>query len=323
MAHSISSHPAFAQNYGHNRKKPGVLEDKHAGQACKKESESMHTTIIQFIESLQARHLSENSSRTYRSELMRLADFLDKEGILLGGVTQHHLTRYIARHGNANSTANRQLVILRQFFRWNQHPCGDFLAQMKGPRVTRQVPEFLNNSEEKLLRKTLKDRTDQRHQQRDRALICLILNTGVRVSEAVGLDVTDVDLESKRIKLLAKGGKNRNKFLSADVRTQLGSLFASYSEIEMQGPVFLSSRKLRLSDRQVRRIVSRWCQLAGIDKDVHPHTLRHTFATSLLAKNGNLRLVQKALDHENPQTTAIYTHVVDDELQAAIESRLR
>jgi site-specific recombinase XerD len=71
----------------------------------------------------------------------------------------------------------------------------------------------------------------------------------------------------------------------------------------------------------VRRIVQAWCDLAGIGKSVHPHSLRHTFATSLLGKTGNLRLVQKALDHESPQTTAIYAHVVDGELQAAIERR--
>jgi len=213
-------------------------------------------------------------------------------------------------------------VVLRQFFSWAGHPVASFLAGMKGPRIVRPVPEFLTTSEEKILRKTLKDRIDQRHQLRDRCLVVLLLDTGIRVSEAVGLDHSDVDLESKRVRLLAKGGKIRSKFLSADLRSIFGMHLAQFPPGKKQGPVFLSSRGKRLSDRQVRRIVSRWCELAGITKAVHPHTLRHTFATSLLAKNGNLRLVQKALDHESPNTTAIYTHVVDDELEAAIEERV-
>lgn len=279
----------------------------------------MHTQISNFTESLKARQLSKNTIRPYVSELTRLAKFLDKHGVLLGDLTQHHLTRYIAGYGFANSTANRQLVILRQFFSWLNHPVADHLHEIKSPRIHRPVPEFLTQAEEKLLRKTLKERIDKRHHKRDQALICLMLDTGLRVAETVGLSAGNVDLSGKRITLVCKGNKQHTKFLSADSRRLLRPFVDGRLPSD---PVFESSRHTALSDRQVRRIVSTWCSLAGIEKSVHPHTLRHTFATSLLSRTGNLRLVQVAMGHESPQTTAIYAHVVDEELQTAVEGRL-
>jgi site-specific recombinase XerD len=252
-----------------------------------------------------------------------LASFLAKRGILPGEIAIQHLTRYIARDDSANATTQRRLVILKQFFRWAGHPVSRELDSLRAPKVVRPVPDFLSEAEERQLRQTLKTRTDKKHHARDRALICLMLDTGVRVSEAVGLNISDVDLDSKRIHLVTKGGKKRSKFISADVRGQFSTLFAQLpSKSSLDLPVFQSGKGGRLTDRQVRQILSSWAELSGITKPVHPHMLRHTFATSLLGKTGNLRLVQKALDHENPQTTAIYAHVVDEELQAAIDNRL-
>lgn len=283
----------------------------------------MHTQIDRFRESLLARKLSAGTVRPYIGELRRLADYLETQGVLLDDITQHHVTRYAAGNDFASSTANRQLVVLRQFFDWLGHPLAHQLSEMRAPRVERPVPEFLTDEEERRLRKTLKDRVDQRHQARDRALLCLLLDTGLRVAEVVGLDRSDVDLGSKRVQVRTKGGKKRSKFLSAESRQLLGTLLTNNPANDSAAiPVFRSSRDARLSDRQVRRIVDRWARLAGIDKPVHPHTLRHTFATSLLARTGNLRLVQRALDHMSPQTTAIYAHVVDEELQAAVEGRI-
>lgn len=278
----------------------------------------MHDQIDRFRDSLQARRLSPGTVRPYSSELHRLADYLETQGVLLDDVTQHHVTRYAARSDCASATANRQLVVFRQFFAWLGHPVARSLSGLRAPRVERPVPEFLTADEEKRLRKTLQVRSDQRHQGRDRTLLCLLLDTGLRVAEAVGLSVGDLNLAGKRLTVLAKGRKRRAKFLTAETRELLASLVDGRPA---KAPVFVSGQGRRLCDRQVRRIVENWARLAGIDKPVHPHTLRHTFATSLLARTGNLRLVQRALDHESPQTTAIYAHVVDDELQAAMEAR--
>lgn len=284
----------------------------------------MHDQIERFQESLLARKLSAATVRPYVGELRRLAAWLDAQGVPLDAVDRHHVTRYAAGNDFASATANRQLVVLRQFFSWLEHPVAPALAGMRAPRVERPVPEFLTGDEERQLRRTLKDRTDQRHQARDRALVCLLLDTGLRVAEVVGLDRSDVDLGSKRVLVRTKGGKSRSKFLSAESR-QLLSMLLTNKTVNDSGadPVFRAQGGgARLTDRQVRRIVAGWARLAGIAKDVHPHTMRHTFATSLLSRTGNLRLVQRALDHESPQTTAIYAHVVDEELKAAMEGRM-
>lgn len=278
----------------------------------------MQTLIEGFQVSLAARKLATSTQQQYRSELVRFAGFLSEQGVLPGDIGPHLVEQYIARNGTATPTANRQLVVLRQFLAWMKHPAAPDLEKLRAPRIHRPVPDFLTPDEESRLRRTLKDRVDQRHQVRDRALLCLLLDTGMRVAEVVGLSTGDVDLAGKRLTLLAKGGKKRSKFLPAETRTLLRPLVEGQP---MDAPVFISSHRRRLCDRHVRRIVQGWADLAGISKSVHPHTLRHTFATSLLARTGNLRLVQKALDHESPTTTAIYTHVVDTELQAAVEGR--
>lgn len=289
------------------------------GQAPTSKARVLMQSLIEgFQVSLAARRLAASTQQQYASELMRFAEFLSEQGVLPGGITPHLVEQYIARNGSATPTVNRQLVVLRQFFTWLKHPAAQALAELRAPRIHRPVPDYLTPDEEARLRRTLQNRVDQRHHVRDRALICLMLDTGMRVAEAVGLSASDVDLDGKRVTLLAKGGKKRLKFLPVETRSLLRPLV---NNLPGEAPVFISSHRRRLCDRQVRRIVQGWADLAGITKAVHPHSLRHTFATSLLARTGNLRLVQKALDHESPTTTAIYTHVVDAELQAAIEDR--
>ncbi len=172
--------------------------------------------------------------------------------------------------------------------------------------------------EERALRKALKARTDVKSHSRDRALFCLMLDTGIRISEAAGLTVGDVELNEKLIRLVTKGGKHRTRFLPVETRDHLKPLVAGRS---VDAPLFQSQSGEPISDRHIRRLLDQWAVLAGITRPVHPHLLRHTFATSLLKKTGNLRLVQLALDHESPKTTAIYAHVADEELRAAIEGR--
>jgi site-specific recombinase XerD len=301
------------------RKSPAGWRTGTAGQACKEEPESMHTKTLvdQFTESLRARNLAASTVKPYRAELLQLASFIEEHGILLGEVTIHHLTSYIARNENANTTRNRQLVVLRQFFTWLDHPAAPSLLAMRAPRVTRPAPDFLTPNEERALRLALNRRTDQQHQVRDRALIFLMLDTGLRVAEASRLLAGSV--QDKHVRVLAKGGKIRAKFLPTATRQALA---AHAGHLQPHDPLFQGAPGQALSDRHVRRIVAGWAQLAGIQKRVHPHTLRHTFATSLLQQNGNLRLVQRAMDHASPQTTAVYTHVVDAELEAAMECRV-
>ncbi len=278
----------------------------------------MHSKIQSFSTHLKARRLATGTQDTYVRELSRFEAFCTQAGTPLLSAGRSQVEQYMARNDLASSTTSRRLVILRAFYSWLDHPLARALKDLRAPRTVRKIPQFLTEGEERRLRQVLKGRTDQRFRDRDRALLCLMLDTGLRVAEAVGLSVGDVDLVDKRVRLQTKGGKLRSKFLPAETRELLLPLV---DQREDQEPLFEGCEGTRLSDRQVRRIVVHWTRLAGIQKHVHPHTLRHTFATSLLNRTQNLRLVQKAMDHESPSTTAIYAHVVDTELQAALEGR--
>jgi len=240
------------------------------------------------------------------------------ESLELPTLTLPAIVRYINQSGRSALTTRRSLTVLSQFMVWAKHPLAAELGDIRLPRFHAPSPDYLSVIEEKVLRKVLKIRTDIRSRTRDRALFCLLLDTGIRVSEAAGLVVGDVELDEKLIRLAAKGGKQRTRFLPVETRDLLKPLVVGESS---ESPLFQAQRGAPISDRHIRRLLNLWAGLAGITRPVHPHLLRHTFATSLLKKTGNLRLVQLALDHESPKTTAIYAHVADEELRAAIEGR--
>jgi integrase/recombinase XerC len=156
---------------------------------------------------------------------------------------------------------------------------------------------------------------------RDRVVIELFLGTGIRLQELVDLDIDDVDLDAKHLHVRAKGDVPQVKFLKSKLR----SLLRSYlKERRRQGDgerraMFLSNRGTRLSERQVARRLERWLKAAGIEKQLTPHGLRHTFATHLYSRTGDILVVQRALGHRDLSTTQIYTHLVDGMLEDAIE----
>ena len=278
----------------------------------------MHTKIPAFAEHLHARRLAPGTQTPYLSELKRLATFMDAEGVRLEALSLQQVTRYFALPGRSSLTTRRAMTVLNQFLFWAGHPLAAVLGTLRLPKVHTATPDYLSEIEEKALRKALKTRTDVRSRARDRALFCLMLDTGIRISEATHLTVGDVELDEKLIRLVTKGNKHRTRFLPVETRDLLKPLVVGK---KAQAPLFQTRQGHALCDRHIRRLLTTWAGLAGITRPVHPHLLRHTFATSLLRKTGNLRLVQLALDHESPKTTAIYAHVADEELRAAVEGR--
>lgn len=219
---------------------------------------------------------------------------------------------------------NRFKTAVRAFFGWLQdteiievNPA----ASLRTVNVQQKPPIYLTDQEERLLLRCLRYHAHQRHAVRDNAIILLLLDTGLRVGELVGLDLDDVDGKHLRIHR-AKGGSPIVKFLPARTRKAIDAyLRKERSNTVESDALFLNQQGGRLQARAVQMLVPRWVQRAEIDKPVTPHILRHTFATSLLNRTGNLLLVQKALGHSNVTTTQIYAHVADSVLESAVESR--
>lgn len=154
---------------------------------------------------------------------------------------------------------------------------------------------------------------------RNLCMIRLMLNTGLRSAEVLNLKVRDIDWMSGKMAIRqSKGDKDRVLWLNeGDL-----DLLQSWRERrpEQSDLLFITLQGHPVSDRYLRAMVKRVAGKSGIEKDVHPHLLRHSFATDLYRETKNIRLVQKALGHEDLSTTMIYTHIVDDELEDALRN---
>ncbi|MEN6368236.1 MAG: tyrosine-type recombinase/integrase [Thermotogota bacterium] len=185
----------------------------------------------------------------------------------------------------------------------------------------RKIPEVLTETEQEALVSQPNPRYFTGH--RNRVMLRVMLDTGLRLSEAINLRWKDVDLNSGKVMVRqGKGAKDRTLWTG---ESNLAALVGWRERQAKEGTgrsesVFTTKEGGNLDPRYVQRMVKRYATKAGIVKDVHPHTLRHSFATDLYRQTTNIRLTQKALGHANLSTTQIYTHIVDEELEGALKS---
>ena len=228
------------------------------------------------------------------------------------------------REGRNPSTVARKLACLKGFFRFltaqglvKQNPT----SFIQTPRLWHRLPQTLNEPEVgQLLEGISMDRLGAR----DLALLELLYGTGLRVSEAVSLDLPSVNLEVGFVRCLGKGSKERivplGQFARTALQRYLGTLRPTLvrRRLETQA-IFVNRLGTRLSRQRVWQLVRRYAAAAHLTKPIGPHTLRHSFATHLLARGADLRTIQELLGHANIATTQRYTHVDRARLKAVHE----
>jgi len=278
-----------------------------------------------------AKGLSQNTINSYHRELKRLLKFLDAESNP-AEITSNQLDMFInsdlsqlrfdGKPRKSSSIANTKAA-LNSYFKWLQKSGQIEHNPVITTRIVKQknIPNFLSPSEVKALLKVLKE-TRGWQAERDFTATSVILHTGIRLSELIGIDVNDIDLDDNQIKIKrTKGGQPATKHINAKLKKVLKPVIDRRNTIETESPaLFLSQWNRRLSDRQFALRLEKWALKANIEKRVTPHVLRHTFATNLYARTKNLIAVQKALGHEYITTTQIYTHIHDEELRDALET---
>jgi len=194
---------------------------------------------------------------------------------------------------------------------------GRDMAQRKGFKI----PEVLTETEQEALLSQPNPRYPTG--ERNRALLRLMLDTGLRLSEATALRWRDIDLTTGKLMVRqGKGAKDRTLWIGDEDLDMLRS-WRERQARDVAGDhehVFTTLEGKPVSPRYVQAMVKRYATRANIEKDIHPHTLRHSFATDLYRQTANIRLTQKALGHSNLATTQIYTHIVDEELEGALRS---
>ena len=222
---------------------------------------------------------------------------------------------YLAEQGIAKASIARKLSAIRSFYRYLVREgilAKNPLEQTASPKLDRRLPSFLTVEEMVRLLKAPDLTTPQG--QRDRALIELFYAAGLRVSELVNLNLEQVHIDTREIRVWGKGSKERMVLMGEPAARALTNYIGQgrprlQGEKGDRGALFLNNRGRRLTERMVQKMLSKYARLAGINKRVYPHLLRHTFATHLLDGGADLRVVQELLGHANLATTQIYTHV--------------
>jgi len=223
----------------------------------------------------------------------------------------------------AKGSVNKIKTSIKAFFGWmfkSEIITSNPSANIKIKFYQRPLPDILTETEQKQLLKTLAQTKGQRAF-RDRVIYILLLNTGLRITELVNLDVPDINLPEKRLTVTAKGNQEATKFLNVHARRILEQYLRWRKKAATDSPaLFLSSRKQRLSTRQIQRSFELWLSKSSISKCLTIHSLRHSFASNLYEKSNNLIAVQQALGHRSITSTMIYTHINPEQLTDALES---
>lgn len=184
----------------------------------------------------------------------------------------------------------------------------------------RKIPEFLTVEEQQALINVFNVRYYNSY--RNKVMIELFLNTGLRLSEMIDLEWKDINLNTGQLKVVeGKGCKDRIVWLGEDMLEKIREYRVKQAEKTPNAIyLFVSSSNKQLDPKNTREMIIKYSKKAGITKEISPHTLRHTYATDLLRATKNIRLVQKALGHSDISTTMIYTHIIDDEYEDALKN---
>lgn len=295
------------------------------------------TQIDHYLESFPRylrgqRGLSENTERIYLADMQTFRHYLAIEGLVLTDMDRQMLRGYLAwlategrsnREGFARVSVARKLTVLRTFYRFlvqeglfrsTPVPSG----QSFKVKVAKTLPDFLGQREVTRLMDAPDETTV--HGQRDKAILETLYACGVRLAEIHGLDVDDINFPSREILVRGKGSKERLVVFGGPTEQALWHYITVARHELTDRPttaLFLNRYGERLSRRSFEKLVRKYSVQAGTRSAVHPHTLRHTFATHMLEGGADLRVIQELLGHTSPTTTQVYTHVTKQEALTA------
>jgi integrase/recombinase XerD len=289
-------------------------------------------SIIQNFQShlLLERALSENTIEAYRRDLEKLSQFLKLRNyeIALEHVDTAHLTEFILwlnELGLGARSQARLLSALKTFYKYlltEELIATDPTELLEGPRLARKIPEVLSYEEIQAMLMAID--LSEPHGVRNRAMLETLYASGLRVSELTDLRLSNLFLDIGFIKVIGKGDKERIVPIGEEAIKHLKLYLDGIRRLQpnihkdAENIVFLNRRGKKLSRIMVFMIVKECAELAGIQKNVSPHTLRHSFATHLIEGGADLRAVQEMLGHESILTTEIYTHLDTDFLRETV-----
>lgn len=277
-------------------------------------------SFLDFLKTI--RRASPHTVKSYRFDLRHLSEFSGKYGIEDFSFRDARLwVSYLYNLKLQPRSIARCLSSARSFFQFlvtRRLAKDNPFKLLQSPKLPGRLPSFLD---EKEFNKLASQQTgDEFHLFRNTTILELFYGCGLRCSELAGLDLNDVGIGDRFIRVLGKGSKFRNvplpRYTSQIMNRYLEKRHSQLLDARKESDaVFINRRGGRISDSYIRKFVRRYAMLAGIQKKVSPHTIRHTFATHMLGAGADIRTVQELLGHSNPETTAIYTHVTVGKLK--------
>ena len=285
--------------------------------------------VLDFLGHLELeRGLSRNTLEAYRSDLQQYGAFLERRGLTALDITPNEMAAFVSelaaggpdRAPCAPATLQRKIACLRSFYRHlrrEQVIDHDPARELRAPRMPSRLPHVLSRDE--VLRLLAQPKGSEPAALRDRALLETMYACGLRASEAIGLELADIDLDGGVLRARGKGSKERlvpigSKAIQS-LRAYLDRGRPRLVGLREETYVFVNQRGAPLSRQGLYKIVQRHAGTAGLGDRMSPHTLRHTFATHLLAGGCDLRSLQEMLGHADIATTQIYTHLSNERLR--------
>lgn len=261
------------------------------------------------------RRLSNHTDSSYRRDLDLFVAYCDHESIAdWRRIDSQHVRGFASsefRRGQSPRTIQRRLSALRSFF--------NFLLResvlksnpgvgVQAPKARKRLPETVDADQ---MARLLAFRTDDELSVRDKAIMELFYSSGLRLSELVGLNLGDLDLRDRTVRVVGKGNKARVVPVGRFAVEAISAWLKERSALALGGEpaMFVSKRGGRLLQRSIQVRIERWAQAQGLGIHMHPHMFRHSFATHLLESSQDLRAVQELLGHANISTTQVYTHL--------------
>ena len=274
--------------------------------------------VTKYIDYLQfERKLSNNTLKSYQNDLKDFDTYFHGN---LQNVTYKDIQNYLSTIQEKNTrTISHYITVINSFYTFlvndniiSKNPC----VNIKSPKLPKTLPTFLTEEE---VDKLLDINCITPYDYRNKAMLEILYATGLRISELCNLKITDVDINNSLVRVFGKGRKERIipvsdyalSFLEKYVRFYRNEILRE----KVSDYLFISNSKTQISRQGFFKIIKKECNRAGIEKNVSPHVLRHSFATHLLKHGADLRVIQELLGHEDISTTQIYAHLVNEKIK--------
>lgn len=287
----------------------------------------MNKIINEFLDVLRVeKQYSDNTITSYKNDLKLLTTYLEKVHINNVCDIDYQVVRgylnFLYDNKYSNSAIARNISTLRSFFKYlikNQVISNNPMTLISNPKIEKKLPKVVYTEELETILNTPDKST--KLGLRDALILELLYSTGIRVSELVNIDIKDINMNQKEIRIKGKGSKERI-VLFGDRCFNLINDYLNNARINLVNEKYrnnyliLSNTGKQINTREIRNIIDNTVKKSGLKMHISPHVLRHTFATDLLNNGADLRSVQELLGHESLSTTTIYTHLTNERLRS-------